>query len=422
MSDVKTEAAEALYPLLSHFHKIENQALKAVWKFVDAGLIERIVLDFGKVSLLVDADSEYDTINFVVKDCTRVRRTEYINATRLDPWKSFIDKPFVWGWVIINQQGYCDGLLLSFDSIAPNLILNVIGSEIKVGIVTGLLDSHGSLNGNSRIGPFQSEPPSHKIIDLCKFSGKERDAETGLDYFGARYYSGAQGRFMSPDWSEKPTPVPYADLNDPQTLNLYAYVRNNPLALTDPDGHGFLDWLRGVACSAGMEGMCVKQETKKQEDPKVEREELIEAQDDARSNPAFQPSASMTQCNQATCFVAERKDAPMQPLIDKSGNPVRANQQAQNLEKSNQYREVTREEAQRIANQGGLVIVAYEDTGGGSGHTATVRPTGVQGDSPPRGGRGPLINDIGRRVRVQNENFTFRKGTEVRYYTPRRQP
>lgn len=142
MSDVKTEAAEALYPLLSHFHKIENQALKAVWKFVDAGLIERIVLDFGKVSLLVDADSEYDTINFVVKDCARVRRTGYINATRLDPWKSFIGKPFVWGWVIINQQGYCDGLLLSFDSIAPNLILNVIGSEIKVGIVTGLLEAN----------------------------------------------------------------------------------------------------------------------------------------------------------------------------------------------------------------------------------------------------------------------------------------
>lgn len=72
---------------------------------------------------------------------------------------------------------------------------------------------------------------------MSQNTSKERDAETGLDYFGARYYSGAQGRFMSPDWSETPQPVPYADLSDPQTLNLYSYVRNNPLAITDPDGH-----------------------------------------------------------------------------------------------------------------------------------------------------------------------------------------
>ncbi|MCC6589100.1 MAG: transposase [Bryobacterales bacterium] len=70
-----------------------------------------------------------------------------------------------------------------------------------------------------------------------KFSGKERDAETGLDYFGARYFSGAQGRYTTPDWSENPEPVPYADFSDPQTLNLYTYARNNPLSVTDPDGH-----------------------------------------------------------------------------------------------------------------------------------------------------------------------------------------
>jgi RHS repeat-associated protein len=68
-------------------------------------------------------------------------------------------------------------------------------------------------------------------------TGKERDAETGLDYFGARYFSSAQGRFTSPDWSATPQPVPYADLTDPQTLNLYSYVRNNPLSKADTDGH-----------------------------------------------------------------------------------------------------------------------------------------------------------------------------------------
>jgi len=73
------------------------------------------------------------------------------------------------------------------------------------------------------------------------FTGKERDAESGNDYFEARYYSSAMGRFMSPDWSAKEEPVPYAKLDDPQSLNLYAYVLNNPLVRTDPDGHCCLD-------------------------------------------------------------------------------------------------------------------------------------------------------------------------------------
>jgi len=63
------------------------------------------------------------------------------------------------------------------------------------------------------------------------FTGKERDAETGLDYFGARYFSSAQGRFTSPD-----KPLADQSAGDPQSWNLYSYVRNNPLRFTDPTG------------------------------------------------------------------------------------------------------------------------------------------------------------------------------------------
>jgi RHS repeat-associated protein len=69
------------------------------------------------------------------------------------------------------------------------------------------------------------------------FTGKERDAESGNDYFGARYYSSSMGRFMSPDFSADPSPVPFAEFVDPQTLNLYSYGKNNPLRWVDPDGH-----------------------------------------------------------------------------------------------------------------------------------------------------------------------------------------
>ena len=67
-----------------------------------------------------------------------------------------------------------------------------------------------------------------------KFTGKERDAETGLDYFGARYYGSQIGRFTTVDplytWND--------NLLDPQRWNRYSYVRNNPFRYVDPDGRG----------------------------------------------------------------------------------------------------------------------------------------------------------------------------------------
>jgi RHS repeat-associated protein len=85
--------------------------------------------------------------------------------------------------------------------------------------------------------PFGQEWNPQITTNHYKFTGKERDSESMLDYFGARYYSSAMGRWMSPDWADKPEPVPYADLSDPQSLNLYGYVRNNPMSHADSDGH-----------------------------------------------------------------------------------------------------------------------------------------------------------------------------------------
>ncbi len=87
--------------------------------------------------------------------------------------------------------------------------------------------------------PYGGERP---YTDTCtqnnyKFEGKERDTETGNDDFGARYYSNRFGRWLSADWSNVPVPVPYANLTNPQTLNLYSMVADDPESFADLDGH-----------------------------------------------------------------------------------------------------------------------------------------------------------------------------------------
>jgi RHS repeat-associated protein len=86
-----------------------------------------------------------------------------------------------------------------------------------------------------------------------RFEGKERDLETGDDNFGARYYRSNLGRWLSADWSAVPAPVPYANLTNPQTLNLYAMVSDNPETFADLDGHmcGTVEGSDTVGCTTG---------------------------------------------------------------------------------------------------------------------------------------------------------------------------
>ncbi len=79
---------------------------------------------------------------------------------------------------------------------------------------------------------FKLEASAGNAANFHQFTGKERDQESWLDYFGARYYGSALGRFTSPD----PSGLDFADLTNPQSLNLYAYVMNSPLSSVDPNG------------------------------------------------------------------------------------------------------------------------------------------------------------------------------------------
>ncbi|HWS90103.1 MAG TPA: DNA/RNA non-specific endonuclease [Pyrinomonadaceae bacterium] len=87
------------------------------------------------------------------------------------------------------------------------------------------LHAHLVASGRERIASYNAGTVRQK------YASKERDRETGLDFFGTRYYSSAQGRFTSPD-------SPFADQypQNPQSWNLYAYARNNPVRVGDLNG------------------------------------------------------------------------------------------------------------------------------------------------------------------------------------------
>jgi RHS repeat-associated protein len=145
-----------------------------------------------------------------------------------------------------NQQQTAGGTsyLTSDDLGTPRVITGANGN------VTGRHDYQPfgeeipiSYGGREAIGGY---PANDRLRQ--KFTLKERDDETGFDYFIARYYASGQGRFTSPDEftggpveyfaaAASNNPTFYADLTNPQTLNKYQYCLNNPLRYIDPFGH-----------------------------------------------------------------------------------------------------------------------------------------------------------------------------------------
>ncbi len=145
------------------------------------------------------------------------------------------------------------GLALPSSALAADIVryveLDALGS---VRVVT---DDKGKVIERHDYLPFGEEcttgpcaaNPGVGAGQPKKFTGKERDAETGLDHFGARYYGSKIGRFTTVDpvynWN--------ANLLDPQRWNRYAYGRNNPLRYVDPNGEDVFDIAGGAINAFG---------------------------------------------------------------------------------------------------------------------------------------------------------------------------
>ncbi|MGE0104217.1 MAG: RHS repeat-associated core domain-containing protein [Blastocatellales bacterium] len=116
--------------------------------------------------------------------------------------------------MLVNRSGGLCGAIERLDYLT-------FGEELASPIGHRNANCSGYVGGNN---------PRHK------FGAKERDTETGLDYFGARYFASAQGRFTSPD-----EPLIDQYRAHPQSWNLYAYVLSNPLRYIDPTGQWHTD-------------------------------------------------------------------------------------------------------------------------------------------------------------------------------------
>ncbi len=108
-----------------------------------------------------------------------------------------------------------------------------------LGSTVGTFNATTSNSESFRYYPFgQQRGPVPGVTDHT-YTGQIADSSTGLMFYNARYYDPTLGRFISPD-----TIVP--DFTNPQDLNRYSYVRNNPVNLTDPSGH----------CPPNRAGLC----------------------------------------------------------------------------------------------------------------------------------------------------------------------
>ena len=133
---------------------------------------------------------------------------------------------------LVSEYVYLGGRRIARRDASSGLVYYYYADRLGTNRV--MTNASGTTQQESDYEPFGVErPPLTNLVDnKYKFTGLERDTESGLDHAWFRQYGSSFGRWLTPDPAGKGA----VRLNDPQTWNMYAYVRNNPTTLTDPSG------------------------------------------------------------------------------------------------------------------------------------------------------------------------------------------
>jgi RHS repeat-associated protein len=160
---------------------------------------------------------------------------------------------------VLKSFGWASALVIFAGAAQPLRAAGIV-SEVQYLHVDGLGSARAVTDANGQLVagetrdylPFGEEwcvnAPCSGVTpgQPKRYTGKERDAETGLDYFGARYYRAPLGRFTAIDpvfsWQES--------IVDPEQWNRYAYARNNPLRYVDSDGRQVAEAIRQLGQDA----------------------------------------------------------------------------------------------------------------------------------------------------------------------------
>jgi RHS repeat-associated protein len=135
--------------------------------------------------------------------------------------------PGVGTW--LKDYIYLNGQLLATESVTDGTRYHF---SDHLGTPRVIADAGGNVLSRHDYYPYGKEITAWTDGETHKFTGKERDTESGLDYFGARFYASSAARFASVD----PVALSPQKMIDPQQFNMYSYARGNPLRFIDPDG------------------------------------------------------------------------------------------------------------------------------------------------------------------------------------------
>ena len=99
-----------------------------------------LIFDFGYATLVVMAEQDDSVVYKIFSSAADSASVGGIDVSSEEPWGHFLGRTFGWGWVTVNQQGYSDGVMLSFEEVVfPEVVVNVIASSLTVGRVSRVL-------------------------------------------------------------------------------------------------------------------------------------------------------------------------------------------------------------------------------------------------------------------------------------------